>query len=143
MVKIIYASLTGNTQRVCEFVSENLKKGGIVNEILLADMLDHTVFETAEKFILATSTWEDGQVNILFESFYQDLLNGDLNGKKIWLLGLGDKSYGQDNFCRAMDLVKTRVEKVGGEVVGDILRLDGSIDTISKTELISWLKDIR
>ena len=49
---------------------------------------------------------------------YGDLATLDLKGKKVAIFGLGDQSGYGDNFCDAMDELKTCFANQGAEIVG-------------------------
>ena len=51
---------------------------------------------------------------------YGDLTGLDLKGKKVAIFGLGDQSGYGDNFCDAMDELKTCFEKQGASVIGAV-----------------------
>ena len=54
------------------------------------------------------------------EFLYGDLTGMDLKGKKVAIFGLGDQSGYGDNFCDAMDELKSCFESVGAEVIGAV-----------------------
>ena len=49
---------------------------------------------------------------------YGDLAGLDLKGKKVAIFGLGDQGGYGDNFCDAMDELKTCFQGSGAEIVG-------------------------
>ena len=49
---------------------------------------------------------------------YGDLTGLDLKGKKVAIFGLGDQGGYGDNFCDAMDELKTCFANQGAEIVG-------------------------
>merc|ERR1711990_839003 len=56
-----------------------------------------------------------------WDSFiYGDLTPMDLAGKKVAIFGLGDQSGYSDNFCDAMDELKSCFEAQGAAVVGAV-----------------------
>ena len=54
------------------------------------------------------------------EFLYGDLTGMDLKGKKVAIFGLGDQSGYGDNFCDAMDELKSLLKSVGAEVIGAV-----------------------
>jgi len=52
------------------------------------------------------------------EFIYGDLTSLDLKGKKVAIFGLGDQSGYGDNFCDAMDELKTCFAAQGADVIG-------------------------
>jgi flavodoxin len=51
---------------------------------------------------------------------YGDLAGLDLKGKKVAIFGLGDQGGYGDNFCDAMDELKTCFEGRGATVIGSV-----------------------
>merc|ERR1712039_95233 len=54
------------------------------------------------------------------EFLYGDLTSMDLKGKKVAIFGLGDQEGYGDNFCDAMDELKSCFEGQGAEVIGAV-----------------------
>lgn len=138
MVKLIYASLTGNTEIVCEKLSEILDAADLDSGLFKAEEVHNDIFLQGRDFVLATSTWNNGQLNDMFLDLYEGLLEVDLTGKRFGFIGLGEISYGEENFCKGAQLIRKRVVDSGGEEICDMLKLDGEFNAAMEQELGTW-----
>merc|ERR1719168_599980 len=73
--------------------------------------------------IVGAPTWHTGadteRSGTAWDEFiYGDLTSLDLKGKKVAIFGLGDQSGYGDNFCDAMDELKSCFSAQGAEVIG-------------------------
>merc|ERR1712039_805116 len=73
--------------------------------------------------IAGAPTWHTGadseRSGTAWDDFlYGDLTGLDLKGKKVAIFGLGDQAGYGDNFCDAMDEIKTCFEGQGASVIG-------------------------
>ncbi|MDR3127966.1 MAG: flavodoxin [Bifidobacteriaceae bacterium] len=110
--KIIYASLTGNTEEIAKATKENLETAGIevtIDEIDSSSPSDFNDFDIA---IIASYTYGDGDLPDEAVDFYDELQELDLSNKKYGVLGSGDTSYG-NNFCKAVELFEEAFAKTG------------------------------
>ncbi len=60
-----------------------------------------------------------------------------LDGRAFALFGCGDSSY--TYFCGAIDVLEDRVQKLGGNLVFDSLRIDGEPE---EEEIREWTQDV-
>ena len=141
MVKIIYASTTGNTEKVAKYIFEKLhcdeKVKGV--EIFSAVDIDITVFSKENQYIVATSTWNVGQMNQSLEELYAQLDSADLTGVRMAFVGLGDTVYGEENFCKAMHDFKKKAIGEGAIEICDPLIIDGDPDRIEDIGVNEWV----
>lgn len=110
--KIVYASLTGNTEEIANAVKDNLEAAGVDVAIDDIDSASPSDFESVDIAIVASYTYGDGDLPDEAVDFYEELQTTDLNGKKFGVLGSGDTSYG-DNFCKAVELFEEAFAKAG------------------------------
>ncbi|MDR2799135.1 MAG: flavodoxin [Bifidobacteriaceae bacterium] len=110
--KIVYASLTGNTEEIANAAKENLESAGVEVIIDDIDSASPSDFEGIDIAIVASYTYGDGDLPDEAVDFYEELQEADLSGKKYGVLGSGDTSYG-DNFCKAVELFEAAFEKAG------------------------------
>lgn len=109
---IIYGSSTGNTESVAQMIGEKL---GIDNVIDIANASADD-FNGADKLILGSSTWGDGEFQDDWDAFDWDGV--DLSGKTVALFGLGDQESYADAYCDAMALLYDKATEKGANVVG-------------------------
>ncbi|MFW5759429.1 MAG: flavodoxin [Cyclobacteriaceae bacterium] len=110
---ILYGSSTGITERAAK---QTLK-------LLNADIYnvaDNHVEElkTYDNLIFGVSTWDIGDLQDDWESFFPELENTDLNGKTCAIFGLGDAASYPDIFVDGIGTIYTAIENKGCKIVG-------------------------
>merc|ERR1711907_877613 len=108
----------GNTETVAGYVAEATG----LEAVDIADVDDDTV-AGFDGIIVGAPTWHTGadteRSGTAWDDFlYGGLTNLDLSGKKVAVFGVGDQSGYADNFCDAMDELKSCFEKQGATVIG-------------------------
>merc|ERR1719451_114241 len=117
-VGLIYSTTTGNTETVAGYIAEATG----LEAVDIAD-LDGEAIAALDGIIVGAPTWHTGadteRSGTAWDEFiYGDLESIDLAGKKVAIFGLGDQGGYGDNFCDAMDELKTCFEGRGAEIVG-------------------------
>uniref|UniRef100_A0A7S3VWG8 Flavodoxin-like domain-containing protein n=1 Tax=Emiliania huxleyi TaxID=2903 RepID=A0A7S3VWG8_EMIHU len=130
-VGLLYSTTTGNTETVAGYLSAEIG----VDAVDIADAEDLASFDG---LIIGAPTWHTGadseRSGTAWDDYlYGDLTSADLKGKKVAIFGLGDQAGYGDNFCDAMDELKSCFEKQGAEVIG-AWSADGYDHTESKSE---------
>ena len=73
----------------------------------------------ANTLSIACPTWNVGELQSDWESFYDDQLdNIDFSGKKVAYFGEGDQIGYPDTFQDAMGILEEKISELGGETVG-------------------------
>ncbi|MFW8053528.1 flavodoxin [Vagococcus fluvialis] len=106
LAKIVYASMTGNTEEISEIIEEKLEDEGFEVEREECSDVDSDFFEDADVCIVATYTYGDGELPFEFEDFFTDLKDEDLSDKKFGVVGSGDKEYGEYYCQSARDFIE-------------------------------------
>ncbi|MGT2929533.1 flavodoxin [Streptococcus dentasini] len=101
LAKIVYASMTGNTEEIADIVAETLQDLGHTVDVDECTTVDAADFEDADMAIIATYTYGDGDLPDEIVDFYEDLADVDLSGKIYGVVGSGDTFY--DYFCKSVD----------------------------------------
>ena len=101
LAKIIYASMTGNTEEIADIVGQKLEELGHDVEVYECTNAFASEFEDSDIAIVATYTYGDGELPDEFVDIYDDLAELDLSGKIYGVVGSGDTFY--DYFCKAVD----------------------------------------
>ena len=118
-VGLVYSTTTGNTETVAGYISA---KTGIEAQ----DIDDvGTSIADFDGVIIGAPTWHTGadseRSGTAWDDFlYGDLESIDLKGKKVAIFGLGDSGGYGDNFCDAMDELKSCFEARGAEIIGSV-----------------------
>jgi flavodoxin I len=117
-VGLVYSTTTGNTETVAGYIAE-------ATGLEMTDIADLSGEDVAgfDGIIVGAPTWHTGadteRSGTAWDEFiYGDLTGLDLKGKKVAIFGLGDQSGYGDNFCDAMDELKSCFSAQGAEVVG-------------------------
>ncbi len=101
LAKIVYASMTGNTEEIADIVAEAFEDLELEVEIDECTQVDAADFEEADICVVATYTYGDGDLPDEIVDFYEDLQEIDLSGKIFGVCGSGDTFY--DDFCKSVD----------------------------------------
>lgn len=128
-VKIIYTSLTGNTQEAVDVLTDSLNDLGAEVEVL--DSEDGTevddFFTDADAYVLASySDGDNGELPDGIIDFSDDLDGYDLSGKKVVVIGTGDSSY--DEFCGAVDILEKQVQDDNATLIAPSLKIENAPD---------------
>jgi flavodoxin I len=117
-VGLIYSTTTGNTETVAGYLEA-------ATGLSMVDIADCGADDISgfDGLICGAPTWHTGadteRSGTSWDDFiYGDLKSIDLKGKKVAIFGLGDQAGYSDNFCDAMDELKTCFEGQGAEVIG-------------------------
>ena len=101
LAKIVFASMTGNTEEIADIVADKLRDLDVEVEVDECTTVDAGDFLEADIAIVATYTYGDGELPDEMMDFYEDLSGLDLSGKVYGVVGSGDTFY--DEFCKAVD----------------------------------------
>lgn len=125
MIQIVYASTSGNVELVCEEISKILSSNGIENQLHRSEITSIDLIKENNMFILATSTWEHGEINPFFARLYNEMKEIDLKGKVAGFVGLGDIRYEPVQFCEGMNILRRSFIEKGGTELFHALRING------------------
>lgn len=100
-VLIAYTSLTGNTEAMADIVCEHFSRSDTSVTKERIEHLNYTTIVNADIIVIATYTYDDGEIPESTEELYQRLHEMHLSGKVYGVCGSGDTFY--DNFCAAVD----------------------------------------
>lgn len=142
MIHIIYASTSGNVEVVCEEVSKILTEAGFENKLYRSELTNFDVISNNEKFILATSTWEHGEINPFFEGLLLEIKKNNLAGKYAAFIGLGDLRYEPVLFCGGVEVLTKAFVESGGMKLGQTLKINGEPYKYLDTAVKTWTERI-
>lgn len=133
LAKIVYASMTGNTEEIADIVAEALENLGVEVEINECTQVDAKDFEDADLCIVATYTYDEGQLPDEIMDFYDELGELDLTGKTFGVCGSGDTFY--DFYCKSIDdfeetFLKTGATKGAANVKVDLAAEEEDIQNL-------------
>ncbi|TKL71854.1 flavodoxin [Enterococcus faecalis] len=122
LAKIVYASMTGNTEEIADIVAEAFEDLELEVEIDECTQVDAADFEEADICVVATYTYGDGDLPDEIVDFYEDLQEIDLSGKIFGVCGSGDTFY--DDFCKSVDDFEAVFTQIGAKKGVDSVKVD-------------------
>lgn len=140
LAKIVYASMTGNTEEIADIVAETLENLGIEVEINECTQVDADELVDADLCIVATYTYGDGDLPDEIMDFYDDLLELDLTGKIFGVCGSGDTFY--DDFCKSVDDFEAAFTKIGAIKGAESVKVDLAAEAEDIENLEAFAKEL-
>ena len=126
LAKIVFASMTGNTEEIADIVADKLRELGLDVDVDECTTVDASDFLEADLAIVATYTYGDGELPDEMMDFYEDLADLNLNGKIYGVVGSGDTFY--DEFCKAVDDFDRVFIATGAEKGSECVKVDLSAE---------------
>lgn len=116
-IGLFYGTTTGKTENVAEMIQDALGGDNIVTLHDIAD-INGDEFSQYEYMIIGCPTWNIGELQSDWESYFDELDHIDFNGKKVAYFGTGDQIGYADNFQDAMGMLEEKISGLGGKTVG-------------------------
>lgn len=138
--KIVYASMTGNTEEIADVVAEALEDLDIDVETVECTSADPEDFEDVDLCIVATYTYGDGELPDEIVDFYEDLADVDLSGKIFGTCGSGDTFY--DEFCKSVDDFTARFIETGATQGAESVKVDLAAEEEDIQKLEAFAKEL-
>ena len=125
LAKIVYASMTGNTEEIADIVAKKLEELGHTVDVDECTTVDAADFEDADICIVATYTYGDGE-----------LPDESLTFTKIWLTSTCQvnlwccrfRRYFYDYFCHSVDEFENQFTFTGATKGADSVKVDLSAE---------------
>lgn len=122
LAKIVYASMTGNTEEIADIVANKLEELGLDVETDECTTVEADHFLDADLAIVATYTYGDGELPDEIVDFYEDLADLNLAGKVYGVCGSGDTFY--DEFCKSVDDFDQVFARTGAQKGAESVKVD-------------------
>jgi flavodoxin I len=117
-IGLFYGSTTGKTQSTAEMIQEEFGGEDVVTLHDISEIDDGAEFADYDKLIIASPTWDIGQLQSDWEGFFDELDNLDFSGKQVAYFGTGDQVGYSENFQDAMGILEEKISSLGGKTVG-------------------------
>lgn len=140
LAKIVYASMTGNTEGISEILEEKFTAAGVDVERVEADDADEDFFEDADICVVATYTYNDGELPFDFEDFHEELSEQDLDGKVFGVVGSGDSELYPDFFCHAAEAFDKAFEEAGATRGHAVVKIENAAEDEDEPALDEFVK---
>lgn len=137
-VLIVYGSTGGNTELVCDKVTEVLNKSGHQVTVKRAEQSSAAELEGFDALVFASSTYGQGLLQDYIEPLYFEIKKTGLKGKKCAVIGLGDNKYNVEYVVEAARILENMVKDSGGELVIPPLRINKTPVTVLNTLINEW-----
>lgn len=117
-VGLFYGTNTGVTEMVAERLVEIMNENGF--EVDLHDIANESLdtMEDYNTLIIATPTWNDGELQDDWEEVIDEFNQFDFSGKKVGFVGTGDQEAYCDNYLDAIGVMAVPVRNSGGIIFG-------------------------
>ena len=116
-IGLFYGTQTGNTQTMAELIQKEFGGDSVVDLHDISSAVPGD-FESYECLIIGCPTWNVGELQSDWESFYDELDAIAFNGKKVAYFGVGDQVGYADNFQDAMGILEEKILSLGSTTVG-------------------------
>ncbi|BDD83459.1 sulfite reductase [NADPH] flavoprotein alpha-component [Tsukamurella pulmonis] len=124
---VLYGTQTGNSEELAERLVGLLRENGLGADLAALDDATPESLAAASHLLVVTSTYSDGDMPDNAELFW-DALSADsaprLEHLAFSVLALGDSGY--EGFCRAGQIIDTRLEQLGAQRLAP--RVDCDVD---------------
>lgn len=130
-IGLFYGTQTGKTESIAEMIRDEFG----ASEVDLHDMsqVDVSDFDGYTKLIIASPTWDIGELQSDWDAFFPELDSMDFKGKTVAYFGTGDQLGYSDNFMDAVGILEAKISARGGKTIG-YWSTEGYEHTESKAE---------
>lgn len=134
---IAYGSTTGNTAKIASYLADAFRKEGHeVSVKAIADIKPRDVL-AYDLILLGSSTWGVGSLQEYARSFFMEMSDLNLEGKKAGAFGAGDVYSYPRSFCKAVDVLQKKLKDCGAMIVQPGLKISGDVEA-AKESAAEW-----
>jgi flavodoxin I len=141
---IAYATMSGNTFFLAQFVQNGLQQAGF--NVVLKEVKQTKAEELKDYdlVVLASSTWlvdgKQGQLTQAMKDFLGKLKDYDFGQRPVAVYGVGHHSY--TFTCKAADSLEEFVRDHNGKLVAPVFKADDVVDSFA-ISIEEWASQIR
>ncbi|MCF1585062.1 flavodoxin domain-containing protein [Tetragenococcus koreensis] len=107
-----------------------------------AEDADEEAFTGTDICVIATYTYNNGEVPANFVYFEENLRKQNLKGKVYGVVGSGDKGYHSDTYCFAAETFNEDFQQAGTKKGHDVLKIDNKADEKDKEALKEFVSSL-
>lgn len=122
LAKIIYGSLTGNTEEIADIVCQSLEDLAVEVEIDECTQVGADHFADCDICVVAAYTYDEGTIPDELMDIYEDIQELDLSGKVFGVCGSGDTFY--QHYAEAVDKFEAVFSASGAVKGADSVKVD-------------------
>ncbi|MGB7687840.1 MAG: flavodoxin domain-containing protein [Pseudolabrys sp.] len=122
---IVYASESGNSEKLAGDVAKSARKSGLKPTIIDMADLDLGTLAATKRLVVIAATWGEGEPPARAIRSYNELMGEDaprLDGVEFGVLALGDTAYAE--FCAIGRKIDERLAALGGKRIVDRVECD-------------------
>ncbi|MFZ0092715.1 MAG: flavodoxin domain-containing protein [Pseudolabrys sp.] len=122
---IVYASESGNSEKLAGDVAKSARKSGLKPTIIDMADLDLGTLAATKRLVVIAATWGEGEPPARAIRSYNELMGEDaprLDGVEFGVLALGDTAYAE--FCAIGRKIDDRLAALGGKRIVDRVECD-------------------
>ncbi len=135
---IVYASESGNSEKLAGDVAKSARKNGLKPTIIDMADLDLAELTTVKRLVVIAATWGEGEPPARAIRSYNELMGEGaprFDGVEFGVLALGDTAYAE--FCAIGRKIDERLAALGGKRIVD--RVDCDLDFVEPAA--RWIGD--
>lgn len=146
-ILLIYATNSGTTQVVAEFIADALTKAGHTMTVQEARKTNPEDLNAFKLVLFGSPSWDfngmEGMPHEEFLPLMEKLHEIKFTGKQFAIFGLGDRSY--KKFCGAVDVLETFVTEIGGTLAIPSIRIDNYYSNVDgfNGKILAWVNSLK
>lgn len=140
-VVILYGTESGNAEMVADDIAATLEAAGIAGTVSSMDEFTVDELSQAQRVVLITSTYGDGEMPDTAIAFYGSLnqIRPDLSALSFAAFGLGDATY--KTYNNAIDMLVGTVVDLGASQFGGTGKHDAASGKPLTDTAVTWTKE--
>jgi flavodoxin I len=115
-IGLFFGTQTGKTESIAEMIRDEFGSSNIdLHDMAATDASD---FDGYTKLIIASPTWDIGELQSDWDGFFSEFDKMDFKGKTVAYFGTGDQLGYSDNFMDAVGILEAKITARGGKTIG-------------------------
>lgn len=110
-VRIVYSSISGNTEIVCQEIEKVLAEKGYAVSLDKCQLAKREELESCDLLVFACPTYAHGELQVYFGQFINAIQDINIEQKNCAVVGLGDPKYDTDYTVESAKILADFFEK--------------------------------